>query len=56
MRVIECNVCGAPIQAENDEELVTLLEEHLEGVHDEEVDEEAVRDTVSEQAYEATDS
>jgi predicted small metal-binding protein len=56
MRTIECNVCGAPITAENDEELITRLSEHLESEHDEEVDEDAVRETVEEQAYDATDS
>jgi predicted small metal-binding protein len=56
MRTIECNVCGTPITAENDEELVSRLSEHLEGEHDEEVDEEAVRETVEAEAYEATDS
>jgi predicted small metal-binding protein len=56
MRTIECNVCGAPLSAENDEELATRLGEHLESEHEEEVDEEAVRDTVEEQAYDATDS
>jgi predicted small metal-binding protein len=56
MRVIECNVCGATISAENDEELATRLGEHLEGEHEEEVDEEGVRDTVENEAYEATDS
>jgi predicted small metal-binding protein len=56
MRVIECNVCGATISAEHDEELATRLGEHLEHEHEEEVDEESVRDTVVAEAYDASDS
>ena len=56
MRTIECNVCGAPITAENDEELITRLGDHLETEHEQEVDEEAVRETVEAEAYDATDS
>lgn len=56
MRVIECNECGDTISAANDEELAAHLAEHLRTEHDEEPDEDEVRDLVHEQAYDATDS
>jgi predicted small metal-binding protein len=56
MRVIECNECGDAISAANDEELTAHLAEHLRTEHDQELEEDEVKDLVHEQAYDATDS
>ena len=40
MRVIECNECGETLQAANDAELVGVVGAHMQGEHDEEIDEE----------------
>lgn len=57
MRVIDCNVCGATINAANDDELVRELREHMHSDHpDVEFDDEQARELVAEQAYSATDA
>ena len=57
MRVVECNVCGEPLSAANDDELVQRLQAHVESEHpDEEFDESAARAMIDEQAYDATDN
>jgi predicted small metal-binding protein len=57
MRVIECNICGEPLSAENDDELVQRLLAHVEAEHESAgYDEEQARDTVEAEAYEASDN
>jgi histidinol phosphatase-like PHP family hydrolase len=56
MRVIECNICGETINAENDEELKARLGDHLGSVHDRGTSPEELDELVSSEAYEAMDS
>lgn len=56
MRVMECNECGETLQAANDEELATQLQEHLSAEHGEELSEDDALGRVREQAYDALDS
>jgi hypothetical protein len=57
VRVIECNVCGETLSAAGDEELRECVLRHYRDEHDgEELDEDQVRELVSEQAYTASDS
>lgn len=57
MRVIDCNECGATLQAANDEELASVLSSHMQAEHpDVEWDDEQGAELVSAQAYAATDS
>ncbi len=56
-RVVECNICGEPLAAANDEELVRALRGHIEAEHEgSDVDEEHMREMVEAEAYEAGDS
>ncbi len=57
MRVIECNICGEPLSAANDEELLRRLQAHMESEHESEgFDESSARSTIDEQAYTASDN
>jgi predicted small metal-binding protein len=56
MRVVECDVCGEPISAADDEELVGQLQAHLTKEHDATPDDDEVRQTIDKEAYDATDS
>jgi hypothetical protein len=57
MRTIECNICGEPLAAANDEELLGRLRGHVESEHpDAGWDESAARATIAEQAYDASDN
>ena len=57
MRVFDCNVCGATIQAANDQELARELDAHMQSEHpDVEWDGGRSAELVSEQAYHAMDS
>ena len=56
MRVIECNECGETVSAANDDELAQHLAAHMAGEHDEQLEDDEVRDLVHEQAYDAMDS
>lgn len=57
MRVIDCNECGATINAANDKELENELDDHMQSEHsDAEWDGEQARELVAEQAYDAEDS
>ena len=56
MRVVECDVCGEPISAADDEELVGRLTDHLDKEHDGAPDEDEVRQTIDREAYDAVDS
>ena len=56
-RVIECNVCGEPLAAATDDELLRRLRDHTESEHsDTEFDEDHARETIASEAYDATDS
>jgi hypothetical protein len=57
MRTIECNICGEPLAAANDEELLGRLRGHVEAEHpDSGWDESTGRATIAEQAYDASDN
>ena len=57
MRQVECNICGEPLAAANDEELARRLREHSRGEHpSSQLDEETARETVAREAYDASDS
>jgi predicted small metal-binding protein len=57
MRTVECNICGEPLAAATDEELLERMRTHVEAEHPEsEWDEEAASDTIAAEAYDATDS
>ena len=56
-RVLECNICGEPLGAETDDELLVLLRRHIESEHgDAAFDEGQVRAAIASDAYEASDS
>jgi predicted small metal-binding protein len=56
-RVIECNICGEPLAAANDDELVRALRTHLEAEHEgSEMDETQAGELIAAEAYEAGDS
>jgi predicted small metal-binding protein len=57
MRVIECNICGEPLSAANDEELLRRVRTHMESEHASEgYDEDQARAMIGEQAYTASDN
>jgi predicted small metal-binding protein len=57
MRVLECNVCGEPLAAANDEELLRRVKDHQEAEHSSmSYDEAETRETITREAYDATDS
>lgn len=57
MRVIDCNECGETVMAGNDDELARALSRHMGSEHPgAEWDDEQAAETVSAQAYDATDS
>lgn len=57
MLVVECNICGEPLAAANDEELLRRLRAHLEHEHEpSSFDEDQAREMIAAEAYEATDS
>lgn len=56
-RVVECNVCGEPLAAATDEELVRLLRRHMDAEHEpSDLDEHAAREMIANEAYQAGDS
>jgi predicted small metal-binding protein len=56
-RVVECNVCGEPLAAATDEELLRQVRTHAEAEHkQEDFDEKLARAMISNEAYEAGDS
>ena len=56
-RVIECNICGEPLSAATDEELLRQVQHHLESEHpDSPMDEERAREMISHEAYDAADA
>lgn len=57
MRITECNLCGEPLAAANDDELLARMRVHNEAEHpDSEWDEDAARRTIEDEAYDASDS
>ncbi len=57
MRVVECNTCGEPLAAANDEELARRLRDHVAAEHPQAaIDDAAARDTIAREAYDATDN
>ena len=56
-RVVECNICGEPLSAATDEELLRQVRQHLESEHpDSGVDEEQMREMIADEAYDAADA
>ena len=57
MRVMECNICGEPLAAATDQELLQRFRDHVASVHDpSDYDEEQGRKTIAAEAYDASDS
>jgi predicted small metal-binding protein len=57
MRLVECNICGEPLAAANDDELLRRLRAHFESEHPSAgFDENEARETIASEAYSATDS
>jgi hypothetical protein len=56
-RVIECNICGEPLAAATDDELLGQMHEHYEREHpDQRPDERQARETIAREAYDAADA
>jgi hypothetical protein len=56
-RVIECNVCGEPLSAATDDELVAQVERHYAAEHEDAgMDEDEAREMVESEAYDAGDA
>ena len=56
-RVTECNICGEPLSAANDEELLGQVRGHMEAEHPETIlDLEQAREMIASEAYDAGDS
>ena len=57
-RVIECNVCGEPLAAATDDELLRQVQAHHEAEHGDEetLDEQQARDMIAREAYDAGDA
>lgn len=56
-RVVECNICGEPLAAATDEELMRQLHAHVDKEHESpDFDEHAAREMIASEAYEAGDS
>lgn len=56
MRTIECNVCGEPLTAADDDDLAKQLKDHLADEHDESPSDDEIHQTVDREAYDAMDS
>ena len=57
-RVIECNICGEPLAAATDDELLRQVKAHHESEHGDEssLSEEEARETIAREAYDAADA
>lgn len=57
-RVIECNICGEPLAAATDDELLRQMQAHHESEHSGEsrFDDEQARETIAHEAYDAGDA
>jgi hypothetical protein len=56
MRTIECDICGEPITADDDEKLAERLRDHIVEEHDQTPELDDVQQTVDRDAYDAVDS
>jgi predicted small metal-binding protein len=57
MRIVECNICGETLSGADDEELLWRMRGHFEDEHPaSEWNEDAQRETITSEAYDATDS
>jgi predicted small metal-binding protein len=56
MRVFECNVCGEPFGAATDDELLRRLRGHFEAEHPDVPFDEAEREAIAREAYDASDN
>ena len=57
-RVIECNVCGEPLSAATDDELLRQMQAHHESEHGDAsaLSEQEARETIAREAYDAADA
>jgi hypothetical protein len=57
-RVIECNICGEPLSAATDDELLRQVQAHHESEHGDEaaLGEHEARETIAREAYDASDA
>jgi hypothetical protein len=56
-RVLECNICGEPLAAATDDELLAQMRQHEEAVHPElAFDQDRAREVIVREAYDAADS
>jgi hypothetical protein len=56
-RVTECNICGEPLSAANDEELLVQVRRHVEAEHpDSALDDGQAREMIAREAYDAGDA
>jgi predicted small metal-binding protein len=57
MRVVECNICGEALSGATDDELLRRIRAHMEAEHPSVAfDEAATRQTIDNEAYDASDS
>jgi predicted small metal-binding protein len=57
MRVVECNICGEALSGTTDDELLRRVRVHTETEHPSVAfDEAATRETIANEAYDASDS
>ena len=57
MRVVECNICGEALSAATDDELLRRVRAHMDGEHPSVAfEEEAAREMIASEAYDASDS
>jgi predicted small metal-binding protein len=56
MRTIECDICGEPVTANTDEELLARLKDHVTEEHDQTPDDDELQQTIDREAYDAVDS
>jgi predicted small metal-binding protein len=56
MRTIECDICGEPLTADNDEALAERLKDHIVEEHDQTPELDEVQQTIDREAYDAVDS
>ena len=57
-RVIECNICGEPLSAATDDELLRQVRSHHESEHGDEapISEQEAREMIAREAYDAGDA
>ena len=56
-RVIECNICGEPLSAATDDELLTQVQRHYGSEHPEaSMGEDQAREMIAREAYVAGDA